>query len=274
MKSLKLDHDLALAVLSGEKNSTIRLFDDKDLTVGDVVQLIDKVDPENRNSWTLLGIATLTEVIEKPLGDITDADLTGRQLYASTTTMLTDFRRYYGEGVSDEAVAKIISFNFQSQPSVEPMGLAPTLPTHAEVKLFTDGGSRGNPGPSASGYVILDMNDDLIEKAGVYLGITTNNQAEYQALKLGLEEARKIGAREVHVHMDSMLVINQMKGIFKIKNRDLWPIHEAIKELVGGFRAVHFQHVPRELNRLADQEVNDILDATVGKKEKFRRDGV
>lgn len=130
-----------------------------------------------------------------------------------------------------------------------------------EIKLFGDGGSRGNPGPSASGFVIMDMNNHILYEAGVYLGITTNNQAEYQALKFGLEQAKKMGAREVHAHMDSLLVINQMKGIFKVKNRDLWPIYEAIKALVKDFEKVNFTHVPRELNKLADAEVNKCLDA-------------
>jgi ribonuclease HI/pterin-4a-carbinolamine dehydratase len=129
------------------------------------------------------------------------------------------------------------------------------------IKLYADGGSRGNPGPSASGYVLMDMNDSIIFKSGVYLGITTNNQAEYQALKYGLEEAQKLGAREVDVFMDSLLVINQMKGIFKVKNRDLWPIHEAIKANAATFKKVRYTHVPRELNKLADAEVNEVLDA-------------
>jgi len=134
-----------------------------------------------------------------------------------------------------------------------------------KVKLYADGGSRGNPGHSASGYVLLDENDKVILKSGVYLGITTNNQAEYQALKYALEEANKLGVREVDVYMDSLLVINQMKGIFKVKNRDLWPIHEAIKDLVTHFKKVSFTHVPRELNKLADAEVNETLDNETGR---------
>lgn len=134
-----------------------------------------------------------------------------------------------------------------------------------EIKLYADGGSRGNPGPSSSGFVLLDMEDNIIFKSGVYLGITTNNQAEYQALKFGLEAAKKLNAREVEVYMDSLLVINQMKGVFKVKNRDLWPIHEAIKELATGFKKVTYTHVPREFNKLADAEVNTTLDAELGK---------
>lgn len=134
-----------------------------------------------------------------------------------------------------------------------------------QVKLFADGGSRGNPGPSASGFVVLTMDDKVLFEAGVYLGITTNNQAEYQALRFGLEQAKKMGAVEVAAYMDSLLVINQMKGIFKVKNRDLWPIHESIKELASHFKKVTYTHVPRELNKLADAEVNKTLDLEAGK---------
>jgi ribonuclease HI len=132
------------------------------------------------------------------------------------------------------------------------------------VKIYGDGGSRGNPGPSASGFVIYDMNDNVLIDRGMYLGVTTNNQAEYTALRLALEEARKLGAKEVDVYMDSLLVINQMKGIFKIKNRDLWPIHDAIQGLVKDFRHVNFTHVPRELNKAADAAVNRALDEELG----------
>ena len=135
------------------------------------------------------------------------------------------------------------------------------LPKYQELKLFADGGSRGNPGPSASGFVLLDMQDEVITKSGLYLGITTNNQAEYQAVKLGLEAAQKYGARQVHVYLDSLLVVNQMNGIFKVKNRDLWPIHEALRELTTQFEKITFTHVPREFNRLADAAVNETLDA-------------
>lgn len=155
----------------------------------------------------------------------------------------------------DEIYTTLASSKTKSGPNDVKIG------KHKSVKLFTDGGSRGNPGPSASGYVLLDENDNLIIKSGVYLGITTNNQAEYHSLKLGLEEAKKLGAVEVKVYMDSLLVINQMKGVFKVKNRDLWPIHEAIKSLAGSFKKISYGHVPRELNKLADAEVNEILDA-------------
>lgn len=262
MKTLKLDHELAQAVLAGEKHATWRVNDEKDLSVNDDIELIDKVDPSDMGTWQVIGNARIDQVTEKRLGDLTEADLEGHEKYESPEAMYTALRGYYGPSIGPETPAKLIWFTFEryQEPKQPPVPVATT-----RVKLFTDGGSRGNPGPSASGYVLLDANDGVIKKSGVYLGITTNNQAEYQALKLGLDEAQKLGFHEVDVYMDSMLVVNQMKGLFKIKNRDLWPIHQAIKDQLPLFKHVTFTHVPRELNKLADAEVNDILDAEASK---------
>jgi len=129
------------------------------------------------------------------------------------------------------------------------------------LKIYTDGGSRGNPGPSASGYVIMNSENEIIEEGGEYLGITTNNQAEYQAVKLALQSAKKYNPAQVHFYIDSLLVVNQMKGIYKIKNRDLWPIHSDIKTLATTFSEVTFTHIRREQNKLADAKVNEVLDS-------------
>ena len=123
---------------------------------------------------------------------------------------------------------------------------------------YCDGAVRK---PGASCAFVVYENGKEIYREGKFLGKNiTNNQAEYHSLRLGLEEAQKMGAREVAVHMDSLLVVNQMKGIFKVKNRDLWPIHGAIKQLVRSFEHVAFKQIPRELNKLADSAVNRTLD--------------
>ncbi len=132
-----------------------------------------------------------------------------------------------------------------------------------EVKIYTDGGSRGNPGPSAAAFVVEDMDGNVVEKSGDYIGITTNNQAEYQALKKALDRAISLGVKKVHIYMDSLLVVNQINGLFKVKNRDLWPIYEKVNELKGKFSVITFQQVPRQLNKIADAEVNRILDEQV-----------
>jgi ribonuclease HI/pterin-4a-carbinolamine dehydratase len=161
----------------------------------------------------------------------------------------------------DEEMSRLIDDVYAGQ---QPKALTDAVPSQDKVKIFADGGSRGNPGPSSSGFVVLDLEDNILVDKGVYLGVTTNNQAEYTALKLALEECHKMGVREVQVYMDSLLVVNQMKGIFKIKNRDLWPIHEAIKQLAKGFDKITYDHVPREFNKLADAAVNRALDDHLG----------
>jgi ribonuclease HI len=107
----------------------------------------------------------------------------------------------------------------------------------------------------------MDMHDKILETNGEYLNITTNNQAEYHSLKLGLERAHQMGASTVHVFMDSLLVVNQMKGIYKVKNKELLQVYQTVKNLTDKFRSITFTHVPRELNKLADAEVNRILDS-------------
>lgn len=129
-----------------------------------------------------------------------------------------------------------------------------------QVIIYSDGGSRGNPGPSASGYVIVNNKQEVVAQGGEYLGITTNNQAEYQGVRIGLEKALELGYRQVDFRIDSMLVVNQMNGVYKIKNRELWPINERIRELMTKFDKVTFSHVRREFNQLADGMVNKTLD--------------
>ena len=134
------------------------------------------------------------------------------------------------------------------------------------VTIYSDGGSRGNPGPSAAGYVIINNQQEVVAEGGEYLGITTNNQAEYQGVRLGLEKALELGYKKIDFKLDSMLVVNQMKGVYKIKNRELWPINERIRMLMTLFDRVSFTHVKRELNQLADKMVNQTLDAQKAKK--------
>ncbi len=131
--------------------------------------------------------------------------------------------------------------------------------THAIV--YSDGGSRGNPGPSAAGFVVMNDQENVLHEGGMYLGIATNNIAEYHGVRLGLEKALELGVRTVDFRIDSMLVVNQMNGMYQIKNRELWPIYERIKELTTKFDKVTFSHVRREFNQLADGMVNKILNA-------------
>ncbi|HSX32904.1 MAG TPA: reverse transcriptase-like protein [Candidatus Saccharimonadales bacterium] len=260
MKTLKLEHHLADLVRQGKKTSTWRLYDDKDLSVNDTVNLLDKADPKRPETWRQFAIARIDNIIQKRLGDIQDTDHDGHERFESHKAMLETYRTYYGPQVDDSTVVKIIHFTLLPQNEESSNDVANATTDMKDIKLYADGGSRGNPGPSSSGFVIIDAGGKVLVKKGVYLGVTTNNQAEYQALKFGLEEVLRMGITDIDVYMDSLLVINQMRGIFKIRNRDLWPIHNAIKHMVTQFHHISFTHVPRELNKLADQAVNEALD--------------
>lgn len=258
MKTLKLNHKEAQEILSGRR-TTWRLYDDKDLSVNDTVQLIDKVIADDPASWNIIGTAQVTKIVQKQLGDITQTELK-KEGYKSIQSLIDTHARFYGRQVLDLTPLKVVHFTLNEHES-SLIDIEKTTQSLKEAKIFADGGSRGNPGPSASGFVILDMNDQLVVKKGIYLGITTNNQAEYQAVKFALEEARKLQIQSVHVYLDSLLVVNQMSGVYKVRNRDLWPIHAAIKDLTRDFRDISFTHVPRELNKQADAAVNEALDA-------------
>jgi ribonuclease HI len=252
-KTLKLDKISADAVQNGALSNTWRLYDDKDLRVDDHVDLINKVDPGDPASWNTFLTVVVDMIIEKRLGDVTEAEMAGHFGQLSRDEVLTQLRAYYGRDVGWHTPVKMVYFHPVTQESMA-NGSA------YELKLYADGGSRGNPGPSAAGFALYTMRDELIAKRGEYLGVTTNNQAEYQAVRTGLEEAKQRKARVVHVYLDSLLVVNQMRGEFKVKNRELWGVHGAMKDLVATFEKVVFTHVPRELNRVADAEVNVALD--------------
>jgi ribonuclease HI len=138
--------------------------------------------------------------------------------------------------------------------------------TYDIIKTFTDGGSRGNPGPSASGVVLLTTKDEILEEFGVFLGETTNNIAEYKAILFALEKAENYHPREVHMYMDSELACRQLNGIYKVKNPDLRVIFNDIQKCVQGFETVTFEHVYREFNKLADRQVNISIDRALGIK--------
>lgn len=125
--------------------------------------------------------------------------------------------------------------------------------------VYTDGGARGNPGPAASGFVIYD-GGEIIAREGKYLGIATNNQAEYNAILLGLEKAQNLKIMELDCFLDSELVVKQLKLEYKVKNKDLAAIFLKAWNLSKKFKRIKFHHIPREKNKEADAIVNEILD--------------
>jgi ribonuclease HI len=133
-------------------------------------------------------------------------------------------------------------------------------PRANEVVVWTDGGARGNPGPAGYGAVVTTPGGEVLAEVAEGIGWATNNVAEYKGVIAGLRRAAELGARRVRVRADSLLVVNQQKGLWKVKNADLRPLSEETARLAGGFDRVVWEHVPRERNRRADALANRAMD--------------
>lgn len=128
-----------------------------------------------------------------------------------------------------------------------------------ELIINIDGGSRGNPGPGASAWVIKDAKGKLLVQEGLFFKECTNNQAEFTALKMALTKALELGAKSVKVRSDSLLLVKQFLGEYKIKNPQLQVIMGEIKQLSARLR-ISINHVPREQNKEADLMCNITMD--------------
>ena len=126
--------------------------------------------------------------------------------------------------------------------------------------LYTDGASRGNPGHSGAGIVIIDSKDKIICKEAIYLGIKTNNEAEYLALILGLKEVHKHYLKRVHIFLDSQLVVNQIKGAYRVKASHLKPLYSKVEKLLKKIPEYDIFYIGREQNKLADKLANQGID--------------
>ena len=132
--------------------------------------------------------------------------------------------------------------------------------TPADVVVWSDGGARGNPGPAGYGAVVATPDGQVLAEEAEGIGWATNNVAEYRGVIAGLRRARALGARRVRVRADSLLVVNQQKGLWKVKNADLRPLSEEARRLARGFERVIWEHVHRERNRHADALANRAMD--------------
>lgn len=130
-------------------------------------------------------------------------------------------------------------------------GAAPSR--HDEVVIYTDGASKGNPGPAGAGGIILTPSGETIEEFREYLGRTTNNVAEYEAVRIGIVRALALGARRVTVRLDSELVAKQLTGVYKVKNTKLLDRYLTVVQLLSRLDSVSFETIPREKNDRADR---------------------
>ena len=130
--------------------------------------------------------------------------------------------------------------------------------------LYADGAARGNPGPAGAGAVLFDEDGHIVAKLTRALGRATNNVAEYSALILGLEEAKRLGANAIDVRMDSLLVVEQLRGRWRTKHPGLIPLALRASQLLASFPEREIRHVPREQNLVADALSNRAIDEAAG----------
>lgn len=138
--------------------------------------------------------------------------------------------------------------------------------TANSAKIYVDGASRGNPGPAGIGYYIIGSDGKVIEQGGEFIGFATSRMAEYYAMRKGVERALELDLKSVHFFSDSLMVVNQLNGIFAVKNQDIAPIFKDIEKKLAAFDAVSFTHISRSNNAIADNEANLAIDRIAKRK--------
>ncbi|ATB27934.1 ribonuclease HI family protein [Melittangium boletus] len=168
-------------------------------------------------------------------------------------------------GFTREDVGRLLeaaATKLSERPPPAPAQAPPALPESSatRLKLFSDGAARGNPGPAGAGAVLVDGDGRVVARLGRFLGVQTNNYAEYMGLLLGLEHARHLKVRELEVLADSELLIRQLQGRYQVKSPTLRPLYEEATGLLKHFDRVKLVHVPREKNKAADEMSSRAID--------------
>jgi ribonuclease HI len=135
---------------------------------------------------------------------------------------------------------------------------------YEKLIINSDGGARGNPGPAGIGVIIKTDTGKVVAKISEYLGVATNNQAEYKAILAGIAKAKELGAEAIDFYLDSELAVKQLNREYKVKNKELAPLYVKIYNLTLGFKKVTFSHVRREFNKEADALANEAMDRGKG----------
>ena len=147
-----------------------------------------------------------------------------------------------------------------------PVQQTPSRDTASSATVIVDGCSRGNPGPAGAGYSITASDGHLLKEGGEFLGFATSRVAEYYAFKEGAEQALELGLKSVRFVSDNLMLVNQLNGIYKIKNPDLLPIYEDVQKLLAKFDSYSVTHWPRSQTLAADQQANLAVDQHFGRK--------
>ena len=129
--------------------------------------------------------------------------------------------------------------------------------------IYTDGGARGNPGPAGLGIVFYNEKKERIKEISKFIGKATNNEAEYNSLILALKEAKKFETKIIEFYLDSELVVNQLNGKYRVKKENLKFLYKQAMNLINRYDQIHFYHISRDKNELADKLVNRAIDQKI-----------
>ena len=145
-----------------------------------------------------------------------------------------------------------------------------------KIVIYADGGSRGNPGPAGAGVAITDAKGNIVKGYSGFLGIKTNNEAEYEAVIFGLQKIKallgkeKVKNTEIEIRLDSQLIARQLNGEYKIEEERLFPLFIKIRNLKMDFGPIKFTEIPREQNKEADRLANEAMDGNTSSKIKSK----
>ena len=223
------------------------------------LQLMDVVTFTSLEGSSQLG--SLYIIYEVKIDDDAAVKITSERYSAYKWTPLNETTNY----PLDEATMMVLQITSTKGVEVHSKlrhigGGEQVLPASDAATVYTDGGSRGNPGPSGIGYYIVGADGREIKRGGEFLGMSNSRLAEYYGLKEGIEQALELGLKRVNFKSDSLMMVNQLNGVYQVKNMDLMNVYTDVLGLLSKLESYSFTHVPREQNKEADAEVNRVID--------------
>ncbi len=229
------------------------------------MQLMDVVTFTNLVGSSQLG--SLYIVYEVKLGEESTIKMTSERYSSYKWTPLTDTTNL----PLDEATMMVLQITstkgVEVKPKLRQIGGEQVAPESDAATVYTDGASRGNPGPSGIGYYIIGTDGRELKRGGEFLGMSNSRLAEYYGLKEGIEQAIELGLKRVSFISDNLMMVNQMNGVYKVKNQDLMQVYMDVLELLKKLESYSFTHVPRSQNSEADAEANKVIDEALARGE-------
>lgn len=229
------------------------------------MQLMDVVTFTNLVGSSQLG--SLYIVYEVKLGEDSTIKMTSERYSSYKWTPLTDTTNL----PLDEATMMVLQITstkgVEVKPRLRQIGGEQVAPESDTATVYTDGASRGNPGPSGIGYYIIGSDGRELKRGGEFLGMSNSRLAEYYGLKEGIEQAIELGLKRVSFISDNLMMVNQMNGVYKVKNQDLMQVYFDVLELLKNLESYSFTHVPRSQNKEADEEANRVIDEGLARGE-------